>query len=331
MVIKTRITELYGIEKPIIMGGLMFLGVPKLAAAFSNAGGLGCITALTWDKAEDFQAAIQETKKLTDKPFNVNVTMLPSFRFTKRHYRKYLEICAEEKVAGLEISGTPIDSMCGPEYITLLKDAGVKLIHKVGAVRHARHAVKVGYDAIMAAGIEEGGHPLDDDVTTMVLTNKMCKTFPDVPVIAVGGIADGIGLAAALALGADAVMMASRIVATQECNIHENFKQEIVNREEMDTVLHSKTIGLQGRALRNDLVNQILEKEKEGATLQDLAPLIMGERQLAAMARGDVTDMTIGVGQTVGLINDIPTCQELLNRMIKEAEEQIKCIAGKCG
>jgi len=330
VVIKTRITEMFGIEKPIVMGGLMFLGVPKLAAAVSNAGGLGCITALTWDKAEDFQAAIQETKELTDKPFNVNLTMLPSFTFTKRHYQKYLKICAEEEVAGLEISGAPIDSMCGTEYITLLKDAGVKLIHKVGAVRHARHAVKVGYDAIMAAGIEEGGHPLDDDVSTMVLTNKMCKTFPDVPVITVGGIADGIGLAAALALGADAVMMASRIVATQECWVHDNIKNEIVNREEMDTVLHSKSIGLQGRALRNELVTQILEKEEKGATLQDLVPLITGERMKKAWVSGDINDTTIGVCQTVGLINDIPTCKELLDRMIKEAEDQIKCIAGKC-
>jgi len=331
MVIKTRITELYGIEKPIIMGGLMFLGLPKLAAAFSNAGGLGCITALSWNKPEDFRAAIQETKELTDKPFNVNVTMLPSFTVTKRHYIKYLTICAEEKVAGLEISGSPIDTFLGMEYVTMLKDAGVKLIHKVGAVRHARHAVKVGYDAIMAAGIEEGGHPLDDDVTTMVLTNKMCKTFPDVPVIAVGGIADGVGLAAALALGADAVMMASRIVATQECHVHENFKNELINREEMDTVLHSKSIGLQGRAIRNDLVAKVLEIEEKGATIQDLAPYINGVRMNKAYATGDVNDTTIGVGQTIGLINDIPTCQELLDRMIKEAEEQIKCIAGKCG
>jgi nitronate monooxygenase len=329
VVIKTRITEMYGIEKPIIMGGLMYLGVPKLAAAVSNAGGLGCITAATWENPEDFREAVRETKRLTNKPFNVNVTMLPSFRFTFEHFREYLTICAEEKVGGVEISGSPIDK-AGPEFIPMLRDAGVKMMHKVGAVRHARHAVKVGYDAIMAAGIEEGGHPLDDDVSTMVLTNKMCKTFPDVPVITVGGIADGIGLAAALALGADAVMMASRIVATQECHVHVNIKNEIVNREEMDTVLHSKSIGLQGRALRNDLVAQILEKEEKGATLEELAPLITGERMKKAWVTGDINDTTIGVGQTVGLINDIPTCKELLDRMIKEAEEQINCIAGKC-
>ncbi len=329
MVIKTRITEMYDVEKPIIMGGLMFLGVPKLAAAVSNAGGVGCITAATWPNPDDFREAVRETKRLTNKPFNVNVTMLPSFRFTFEHFRDYLRICAEEKVAGVEISGSPIDK-AGPEFIPMLKDAGVRMIHKVGAVRHARHAVKVGYDAIMAAGIEEGGHPLDDDVTTMILTNKMCKTFPDVPVITVGGIADGIGLAGALALGADAVMMASRIVATQECWVHNNIKNEIVNREEMDTVLHSKSIGLQGRALRNKVVNEILEIEEKGGTLEDLAPLIAGERMEVAWNNGDVNYTTIGVGQSVGLINDIPTCQELLDRMIKEAEEQINCIAGKC-
>ena len=330
MVIKTRITEMYGIEKPIVMGGLMWLGVPKLAAAVSNAGGLGCITALTWDKPEDFRAAIQETKKLTNKPFHVNVTMLPSFRFTKRHYKKYLTICAEEKVAGLEISGAPIDSMLGMEFVTMLKDAGVKLFHKVGAVRHARHAIKVGYDGIMAAGIEEGGHPLDDDVTTMVLTNKMCKTFPDVPVITVGGIADGVGLAAALALGADAVMMATRFVATQECHAHNNIKMEIVNREEMDTILHGKSLGLQARSLKNKLVDDILEIEARGGTIQDLAPLIMGERLLKAWDTGNVDDAAMQVGQSIGLMHDIPSCQELLDRMIKEAEEQIDCIKRKC-
>ena len=161
-------------------------------------------------------------------------------------------------------------------------------------------------------------------------SGESIHTFPDVPIITVGGIADGIGLAAALALGADAVMMVSRIVATQECYAHDNIKQEIINREEMDTVIHGKSLGLQARALKNKLVDEILEIEERGGTLQDLAPLIMGERIMKAWHTGDLDYAVMGVGQSIGLIHDIPTCQELLDRMIIEAEEQITSIKGKC-
>ncbi|HQH17257.1 MAG TPA: nitronate monooxygenase, partial [Smithella sp.] len=244
---KTAITEMFGVKYPIICGAMMWLCKPTLCAAVSNAGGLGNLTAGNYPTEEEFRAAIRATRKLTDKPFMVNVTILPSVHITAEHHKMYLKVCAEEKVAGLEISGTPLDKAVGKEFIDILKKAGVKLFHKVGSVRHAVHAEKAGYDGIYAAGIEEGGHPLNDDVTTMVLTPRIAETVK-IPVVTVGGVADGRTLAAALALGAQGVMMATRFVATKECEVHDNIKQEILRRQEFETALICKSIGLQGRA-----------------------------------------------------------------------------------
>ncbi|HOS76788.1 MAG TPA: nitronate monooxygenase, partial [Syntrophales bacterium] len=158
---KTAITDMFGIDYPIICGAMMWLCKPNLCAAISNAGGMGNLTAGNYETKEAFRDAIRETRKLTDKPFMVNITLLPSIRITPEHHRMYIEVCAEEKVAGIEFSGTPADKAAGPQYVEMLKKAGVKLFHKVGAVRHAVHAEKVGYDGIYAAGIEEGGHPLN--------------------------------------------------------------------------------------------------------------------------------------------------------------------------
>ena len=223
---KTAVTEMFGIKYPIICGAMMWLCKPRLCAAVSNAGGMGNITAGNYATEDEFRKAIRETRRLTDMPFMVNVTILPSVHITAEHHRMYLRVCAEEKIAGLEISGTPLDKAVGQEYIEMLKKAEVKLFHKVGSVRHAMHAEKAGYDGIYAAGIEEGGHPLNDDVTTMVLTPRIAESVR-IPVVAVGGIADGRALAAALALGAEGVMMATRFVATKECEVHDNIKQEL--------------------------------------------------------------------------------------------------------
>lgn len=323
MMIKTAITDMFGVEYPIICGAMMWICKTELCAAISEAGGLGNLTAANYETEDDFRQAIREVRKLTDKPFMVNVTMLPSLRITKEHHQMYLRVCAEENVAGLEISGAPIDKGAGPEYIDMMKKANVKMFHKVGSVRHARHAVKVGYDGIYAAGIEEGGHPLNDDVTTMVLTRKIAQSF-DVPVVTVGGIADGTTMAAALALGAEGVMMASRFMATKECPIHDNIKQELVNRQEMDTTLIMKSLNLQGRALRNETVDKILEVESRGGGFDELIPLIGGERSKNAWECGDVECAPMMVGQSIGLINDVPTCRELLEKMTAEAEEVFK-------
>ncbi len=323
--IKTAITDMFGIDYPIICGAMMWICKPKLCAAISNAGGMGNITAANFETEDDFRDAIQQTRKLTNNPFMVNVTILPSVRITGDHHKMYLKVCAEEKVDGIEVSGAPVDKACGMEYVDMLKKAGVKLFHKVGSVRHAVHAEKVGYDGIYAAGIEEGGHPLDDDVSTMVLTPRI-KEAVSIPVVTVGGIANGNTLAAALMLGADAVMMASRFMATQECEIHDNIKQELVNRQEQDTTLICKSIHLQGRALRNETVECILETEAKGGGLEEIIPLVSGERVLKAWETGDVNAAPMMVGQSIGLIHSVPTCAELLKDMMQAAVEQINAV-----
>ncbi len=320
---KTAITEMFEIKYPIICGAMMWLCKPRLCAAVSNAGGMGNLTAANYATEDEFRKAIRETRRLTDMPFMVNVTILPSVHITAEHHRMYLRICAEEKVAGLEISGTPLDKAVGHEYIEMLKKAGVKLFHKVGSVRHAMHAEKTGYDGIYAAGIEEGGHPLSDDVTTMVLTPRIAETVR-IPVVAVGGIADGRALAAALALGAAGVMMATRFVATQECEVHDKIKQELIRRHEYETALICKSIGLQGRAIKNKVVDEVLSLEAKGCGLEELIPLISGERVREAWSTGDVDRAPMMMGQSVGLVKDIPTCKVLIERMAAEAKADIE-------
>ncbi|MBN1495641.1 MAG: nitronate monooxygenase [Spirochaetes bacterium] len=319
---KTRITEMFGIEYPIICGAMMWLCKPKLCAAVSNAGGMGNLTAGNFENEELFREAIRETRKLTDRPFMVNVTILPSVHITAEHHKMYLRVCAEEKVAGLEISGTPLDKAAGKEYIEMLKKAGVKLFHKVGSVRHALHAEKIGYDGIYAAGIEEGGHPLNDDVTTMVLTPRIAGSVR-IPVVSVGGIANGRTMAAALALGAQGVMMATRFVATKECEVHDNIKQEIIRRQEHETTLICKSIGLQGRAIRNRLAEEVLSIEAQQGGLEKLIPLMSGKRVKEAWETGNVDIAPMMMGQSVGLIQDVPSCKELIERMAAEAKEDI--------
>jgi len=208
------------------------------------------------------------------------------------------------------------------EMVETLKKAGVKLFHKVGSVRHAVHAEHVGYDGIYAAGIEEGGHPLNDDVTTMVLTPKIADTVK-IPVVTVGGIADGRTMAAALVLGAQGVMMATRFVATKECEVHDNIKNELIKRQEFETTLICKSIGLQGRAIKNQVVRDVLDLEAKGCGLEQLIPLIAGKRVKEAWETGNVDIAPMMMGQSVGLVHDIPTCRELIDRMAAEAEREL--------
>lgn len=322
---KTRITEMFGIEYPIICGAMYLVGEPNLTAAISNAGGMGNLTAGNYKTREEFRNAIRETKNLTDKPFMVGITILPSFHITMDDHRRNLEICAEEKVAGIEVSGTPVDKL-GKEYVDMLKKAGVKMFHKVGCMAHARHAEDAGYDGVYAAGIEEGGHPLKDDVTTMILTPKLAEKL-SIPVVTTGGIADGKSMAAALALGAEGVMMATRFMATDECTVHRNIKDEIVRRQEYDTTLICKSINLQGRAIKNKCALDILEAEKKGASLQELAPFLTGERCRVAWDTGDIDVAPMMMGQSLGRIYDIKSCREIIEGMAKEAQEQLARIS----
>ena len=327
---KTAITEMFGVKYPIICGAMMWLCKPKMCAAVSNAGGIGNLTAANYETADEFRAAIRETRKLTDKPFFIAITLLPSMRITPEHHKMYVRVCAEEKVDGIEFSGTPLDKVAGMEAVELLKNAGVKMFHKVGAVRHALHAQKIGFDGVYAAGIEEGGHPLNDDVTNMVLTRKMVSSLK-IPVVSVGGIADGSGLAAALALGADGVMMASRFIATKECEVHDNIKQELIRRQEFDTVIYGKSIGLQGRGLKSKVLEEVLAIEARHGGFEELIPLLSGQKVKQAWETGDVDYAPLMVGQSIGLINDIPTCAELMERMAAEAKEHSARAAKLCG
>ena len=312
---KTRITDLFGIEYPIICGGMLWLAVPELCAAISNAGGLGNITACNYDTGEDLRKAIQQTRQLTSKPIGVNITLMPAMRFTEESFDDFFRVCAEEKIEVIEVSGRP-----AVKYLDMLHKAGVKVMHKVGAVRHAKNIERYGYDAVIAAGIEEGGHPLNDDVTTMVLLPRIAESVK-IPVISTGGIADGRGLAAALSLGAEGVLMATRFIATKECAVHPNIWQELIDRQENDTTLICKTLGLQGRALKNDLTQQVLDLEEEGTDLEQIIPLLSGQKSKTAWVNGDANSATLMVGQSIGLVKEVTTCEELIQSMVKDARD----------
>jgi NAD(P)H-dependent flavin oxidoreductase YrpB (nitropropane dioxygenase family) len=317
---KTRITELFGVRYPILCGAMMWLAKPELCAAVSNAGGLGNLTSGNYGSGEELRQAIARTRQMTDKPFCVNLTLLPSVRIAKDLHQDYFRVCCEDKVSSIDISGAPLDKYLGPDAIRQAKDAGVKLIHKVGSVRHAVHAEEAGYDAVIAAGFEEGGHPLNEDVTTMLLTPRISQSVR-IPVVTAGGIADGRGMAAAMVLGADGVMMASRFIATTECLAHQRVKEELVQRRENDTVIICRSINLQMRALRNAQVEKVLEVEARSGGLEEIIPLIAGERQSAAWQSGDIDCSPFPVGQSIGLIQDVVSCEELLARMMREAED----------
>jgi len=320
--VKTRVTELFGIQHPIMCGGMMWLAKPELCAAISNAGGLGNLTAGNYESGSDLGKAIDKTRQLTNKPFCVNVTFMPSVRITKALHEEYFQICCEQKVAAIEVSGAPLDKYLGPDSVRQAKEAGVKLIHKLGSVKHARHAAEAGYDAVIAAGFEEGGHPLDDDVTTMILTPRICESVK-IPVISAGGMVDGRSMAAAMVLGAEGIMMASRFIATTECVAHPIIKEELVRRQENDTTLICKTIDLQMRALKNELVSNVLEVEARHGSIEEIIPLMSGERSQKAWENGDVDGAPLAVGQSIGLIKEIVSCRELLDTIVREAEETL--------
>jgi NAD(P)H-dependent flavin oxidoreductase YrpB (nitropropane dioxygenase family) len=319
---KTRITDMLGVEYPILCGGMYRLNHPPLCAAISNAGAVGNLTATNWDSKEAFQAAFDETNELTDKPYWVNVTLLPAMDFGEDHYGMYFETIAENKPCAVEIGGVPLDRYKDGMYLKLLQDAGVKVIHKVGAMRHARHAQEAGYDALLCAGWEEGGHPLGDDVTAMVLTQRFVEEI-EIPIIAVGGQGTGAGLAAALALGADGVMFASRFICVDECDVHIKAKEELVRREEFETTCYGKSTGLQGRALMNPSIEKVHKLEAEGADFGKILPHIAGKWGPNIWKDGDMSTGAVNVGQSIGLIHDIVSCKVLIDRIVKEATEAL--------
>lgn len=324
---KTRITELFGITYPIQCGGMLWIATPELAAAISNAGAMGNLTSGNYNSGDELRAAIDKTIELTDKPFIVNITTMPSIRLPIELLQDFFKICCERKVKAIEIAGAPVDTFLGKEYIPMAKEAGVKVLHKVGTVKHAVHAQKAGYDAVTAAGFEEGGFPHKDNISTMILLPKVVEAV-DIPVLAAGGMVDGKSLAAALALGADGMMMATRFLASKESAVHPNIYKTLLEKNETDTVLALKTLlgglGLQVRALRNDIIRKIEEAEQGAGDLASLLPLISGERARIVWKEGNAEEAMLTIGQSVGRIKDIPSVNDLIPRIIEEARAAIK-------
>lgn len=310
---KTRITELLKIKHPIMQGGMQYLGTVELASAVSNAGGLGTINATAYPTIEEFKAAIKKLKVLTQQPFCVNVSMLPTAS-PGELTGEYFKVIAEEHVPVVETAGrNPV------EYVPLLKKEGIKLIHKVPAVRFAKKAEAIGADIVSIIGFECAGVPGMDAVSTMILGNKVAKTLK-IPVFIGGGIADGYGLTAALALGGEGVVMGTRFVATEECVVHPNFKEWIVNASENDTMIVQRSIKSMRRCIRNRTALKVEEMEKQGATLQELLPIIAGSVGKRCQMEGDLEGSIFAAGQAIGLIAEIKPVEKVIEDMIKDAE-----------
>ncbi|HEX9896918.1 MAG TPA: nitronate monooxygenase family protein [Dehalococcoidales bacterium] len=309
---KTRVTELFGIQYPIIQGALGGgLATAELVAAVSNAGGLGMITALNYSSAHELRDEIRRTRELTDKPFAVNVTLLPTMR--RIPYEEYFTAALDEGVRIFETSGRI------PEpYIKIVKDAGGKFMHKVGSSRHAKSAERIGIDAVNVVCFESAGHPLPDDVAASALI-PACVDAVKIPVIQAGGVADGRGFVAALALGAEGVMMGTRFATSKECALNPKLKEWFTHLTEKDTILIHRTINNLERVVRTDFSQKILELEEEGAKLEEILPLISGDKVRTAYETGETANAMITAGQTVGLIHEILSVKEIIDGIISEA------------
>ena len=313
---KTAITEMFGIEHPIIQGGMHFVGYAELAAAVSNAGGLGIITGLTQSTAEDLANEIARCKDMTDKPFGVNLTFLPTL--TPPDYPGYAKAIVEGGVPVVETAGRNPQAV-----LPILKDAGIKVIHKCTSVRHSAKAEKIGCDAVSIDGFECAGHPGEDDIPGLVLIPCTADQL-NIPIIASGGFGDARGLVAALALGADGINMGTRFMATREAPIHENVKRKLVESGERDTALIFRTLRNTARIFKNSIAEEVVAIESKGnATIQDIAHLVAGETGRKVLDDGDMEAGIWSAGMVAGLIHDIPTCQELVHRIVSEAAEII--------
>ena len=317
MGIRTRFTELVGIEHPIVQGGMMWVGRAELAAAVSNAGGLGLLTALTQPTPDDLRREIDRCRAMTDKPFGVNLTILPSV--SPPPYAEYRKAIIESGITIVETAGYKPQ-----EHVDDFKAHGIKVIHKCTAVRHALSAERMGVDAISIDGFECAGHPGEDDIPGLVLIPAAADKVK-IPMIASGGIGDGRGLAAALALGAEGINMGTRFCATVEAPIHDNIKQLLVSNDERATNLIFRTFHNTGRVAKNSVSDRVVALGGEpGAVFEDVRPLVSGAQGRTALETGDVDAGLIWAGQVQGLIHDIPTCQQLIDRIMHDAETIIR-------
>ena len=315
--IRTTFTEMFGVDHPVVCGGMTGLGTAELIAPVANAGALGFLTALTQPTPEALSKEIARTREMTDRPFGVNLTILPTIEPVP--YDEYRAAIIEAGITVVETAGS------SPEpHLPDFHGAGVKVIHKATSVRHALSAERKGVDAISIDGFECAGHPGEDDVPGLILIPAAVRRL-SIPVIASGGIASGQGLAAALALGAVAVNMGTRFMATAEAPIHDNVKQQIVANDERSTVLVFREFHNTARVVRNTISERIVEiSEREGATFADVAELASGARgRQNVLADGDMEDGMWWAGQTQGLIHEIGTVQEVIDQVVADAEEII--------
>lgn len=311
---KTRITELFGIEHPIIQGGMHYVGFAELAAAVSNAGGLGTITGLTQPTAKDLANEIARCHDMTDKPFAVNLTFLPSL--ATPDYPGYVKAIIDGGVRIVETAGRDPSPV-----LPALRDAGIKVIHKCTSVRHSLKAQSIGCDAVSVDGFECGGHPGEDDIPNFILLPRAAEEL-EIPFVASGGMADGRSLVGALAMGAEGMNMGTRFIATREAPVHENVKQALVAASELDTRLVMRPLRNTERVLVNAATERLLEKEKQlgdGIKFEDILEEVAGGVYPKVMQDGNMDAGVWSCGMVTGLIHDVPTCQELIDRIMAEA------------
>lgn len=314
MPFRTRITELLGVEHPIIQGGMQNVGRAELAAAVSNAGAFGVVTALTQPTPAALRAEIERTRGLTTKPFGVNITVFPSM--SPPDYKAYARAVIEGGIQIVETAGGAAVS----EIWELLKPAGIRIVHKCTSVRHALSAERKGVDAVSIDGFECAGHPGEDDVPGLVLIPAAADKVR-IPLVASGGFGDGRGLIAALALGAEGINMGTRFCATQEAPIHENVKHAYVTNDERATNLIFRSLRNTARVARNSVSDEVVRRlAQPGATFQDVAPLVSGAKGRTVLESGDLEAGIYWAGHVQGLIHDVPSCAELIGRIVREAE-----------
>lgn len=314
---KTRVCERLGIEYPIVGGTMMYLSTPQFVASISEAGCLGILASAMWRSKDEFRDAIRKTRDLTDKPFGVNLNLFPAMRPIDNN--EYLDVIEDEGVRIVETSGHKAPE----ELVGRFKKAGLIWMHKCVGLRYARKAVSLGADMITVVGFENGGATGILDIGTFVLIPRVASSL-DVPVIGGGGVSNGRGLVAALALGAEGVIMGTRFLLTEECPIHINLKKALVDATETDTVLVMRTLGNTHRVWRNKSAERIIELEQRSAPLEEIVKEAAGERDRMMFASGDIERGTISLGQGIGLIQDIKPVKEVVQDIMDEAKEVLK-------
>ena len=314
--LKTRITELFGIKHPVIQGGMQWVGFAGLVSAVSNAGALGILTALSQPTPEDLVKEIEKTKEMTDQPFGVNLTILPTIN--PPPYEEYAQAIVGSGVKIVETAGR------SPEpFMELFKEYDVKVIHKCTSVRHALKAQSVGVSAITIDGFECAGHPGEDDIPSLVLLPQAAEAL-DVPVAGCGGFSDAKSMVAALALGGEAIVMGTRFMATKEAGIHQNVKDKMTEADELSTNLMFRTMHNTARDIMNSVSDQAVDIESIGtACFEDVKDLVAGQRGRVVFEEGDLEHCIWSAGISVARVKDVPTCKEMVSRLVSEAEEII--------